>query len=207
MQTCYNCGTEVSDQTLICPECGALVKRYTQAPSREAFYPDEAPQTEPATAQPPQPYEDVFASRQAKPAAKTGGLTFWLVLCLVASGYLALTYGCMLLVYYNQELYAEIFNAMPEFAEFAEMLQQLVVIIGEFLWAYTLLLVLSAIHAGCTVWLLASRRRPAFWFYVASGTVLGLLMVFFTSPGYAMLCLAGTGITIFLTKAGRVLGK
>ena len=29
MQKCYNCGKEVSDETLICPECGALVKRYT----------------------------------------------------------------------------------------------------------------------------------------------------------------------------------
>ena len=33
MQTCYNCGKQVSDETLICPECGALVKRYT-APAR-----------------------------------------------------------------------------------------------------------------------------------------------------------------------------
>ncbi len=30
MQTCYNCGLEVSDETLICPECGALVRRYTK---------------------------------------------------------------------------------------------------------------------------------------------------------------------------------
>ena len=33
MQTCYNCGKQVSDETLICPECGALVKRYT-SPAR-----------------------------------------------------------------------------------------------------------------------------------------------------------------------------
>lgn len=34
MQTCYNCGKQVSDETLICPECGALVKRYT-SPARD----------------------------------------------------------------------------------------------------------------------------------------------------------------------------
>lgn len=33
MQKCYNCGKEVDDNVLICPECGALVKRYT-SPAR-----------------------------------------------------------------------------------------------------------------------------------------------------------------------------
>ena len=40
MQKCYNCGKEVSDETLICPECGALVKRYTTPAPR----PDEQPE-------------------------------------------------------------------------------------------------------------------------------------------------------------------
>ena len=40
MITCYNCGKQVSDETLICPECGALVRRY------------EAPQQTPETDQP-----------------------------------------------------------------------------------------------------------------------------------------------------------
>ena len=35
MVTCYNCGKQVSDETLICPECGALVRRYEAAPRRE----------------------------------------------------------------------------------------------------------------------------------------------------------------------------
>ena len=28
MQKCYDCGKEVDDNVLICPACGALVKRY-----------------------------------------------------------------------------------------------------------------------------------------------------------------------------------
>ena len=40
MITCYNCGKQVSDETLICPECGALVRRY------------EAPRQTPETDQP-----------------------------------------------------------------------------------------------------------------------------------------------------------
>lgn len=34
MQKCYNCGKEVDDNVLICPECGALVRRYTK-PAQE----------------------------------------------------------------------------------------------------------------------------------------------------------------------------
>lgn len=36
MVTCYNCGKQVSDETLICPECGALVRRYESRPRQEA---------------------------------------------------------------------------------------------------------------------------------------------------------------------------
>ena len=35
MQTCYNCGQQVGDDVLICPNCGALVRRYTDPPRRE----------------------------------------------------------------------------------------------------------------------------------------------------------------------------
>ena len=28
MQTCYNCGRQMDDNVLICPDCGALVRRY-----------------------------------------------------------------------------------------------------------------------------------------------------------------------------------
>ena len=41
MQKCYNCGKEVSDETLICPECGALVKRYTTPAPRLDEQPEE----------------------------------------------------------------------------------------------------------------------------------------------------------------------
>ena len=35
MQTCYNCGQQVGDDVLICPNCGALVRRYTDPPRRD----------------------------------------------------------------------------------------------------------------------------------------------------------------------------
>ena len=56
MITCYNCGKQVSDETLICPECGALVRRY------------EAPRQTPETDQ-PLAYQPVrqSAAQQAQP--------------------------------------------------------------------------------------------------------------------------------------------
>ena len=36
MQKCYNCGKEVDDNVLICPECGALVKRYGKPEAQQA---------------------------------------------------------------------------------------------------------------------------------------------------------------------------
>ena len=36
VQKCYNCGKEVDDNVLICPECGALVKRYGKPEPQQA---------------------------------------------------------------------------------------------------------------------------------------------------------------------------
>ena len=40
MQKCYNCGKEVDDNVLICPDCGALVKRYGKPVPVECELPD-----------------------------------------------------------------------------------------------------------------------------------------------------------------------
>ena len=40
MQKCYNCGKEVDDNVLICPDCGALVKRYGRP---ESAQPEQEP--------------------------------------------------------------------------------------------------------------------------------------------------------------------
>ena len=42
MQKCYNCGKEVDDNVLICPECGALVRRYTK-PAQQIPEPENVP--------------------------------------------------------------------------------------------------------------------------------------------------------------------
>lgn len=74
MITCYNCGKQVSDETLICPECGALVRRY------------EVPRQTPETDQ-PLAYQPVrqSAAQQAQPGRFyfTGGFKVWFWLCMV----------------------------------------------------------------------------------------------------------------------------
>ena len=51
MQKCYNCGKEVDDNVLICPECGALVKRYTKPePQPEPEQPGYSSQPQPQAA-------------------------------------------------------------------------------------------------------------------------------------------------------------
>ena len=42
MQKCYNCGKEVDDNVLICPECGALVRRFTK-PAQQIPEPENVP--------------------------------------------------------------------------------------------------------------------------------------------------------------------
>ena len=45
MQKCYNCGKEVDDNVLICPDCGALVKRYGRPESAQPEQEAPAAQT------------------------------------------------------------------------------------------------------------------------------------------------------------------
>ena len=77
MQKCYNCGKEVDDNVLICPECGALVKRYGK-PEPQQAEPFESQGT--AFTPPPQPHAAVWQREDGK-LKFSGGVTFWLVLC------------------------------------------------------------------------------------------------------------------------------
>ncbi len=65
MQKCYNCGKEVSDETLICPECGALVKRYTTPAPRL----DEQPE-EPERGVTDDGYASMFRDRPNRPRSR-----------------------------------------------------------------------------------------------------------------------------------------
>ena len=121
MQKCYNCGKEVDDNVLICPECGALVKRYGK-PEPQQAEPFESQGT--AFTQPPQPHAAVWQREDGK-LKFSGGVTFWLVLCAIFLGYTLLGFACTLFIYRFQAVYFQAISQFQELAPLAELLQAL----------------------------------------------------------------------------------
>ena len=152
MQTCYNCGKQVSDETLICPECGALVRRYTDTPPHA-----DAP---PA----PQPVVPLVPVQDSKCLRFRGGLKAWLIFLIVTAAYMALTFlaGAYLAPHMaelmgqlpaaDQALLAEAFGNLDEFLALMEQMRP-VCFVMSFLFAGKL---------ACHIWLLRARRRRAF---------------------------------------------
>ena len=116
MQKCYNCGKEVDDNVLICPECGALVKRYGK-PEPQQAEPFESQGT--AFTQPPQPHAAVWQREDGK-LKFSGGVTFWLVLCAIFLGYTLLGFACTLFIYRFQAVYFQTISQFQELAPLAE---------------------------------------------------------------------------------------
>ena len=126
MQKCYNCGKEVDDNVLICPECGALVKRYTK------------PETQPEPEQPgyssqpqPQPQAAVWRLENGKLNFR-GYVTFWLVLCAIWFGYSLLGFGSLLLVYRFRDFYLTAMQQFEELQDFVQIIQALIDSVSAF---------------------------------------------------------------------------
>ena len=126
MQICYNCGKEVDDNVLICPECGALVRRYTK-PAQQIPEPENVP---PRSAAYPGAYETpaqesrrerVWLDAAGKPHLN-GALCFWLIVCAVFTAYLVFAFGCVLLVYHAQSYFIETLESFPEFSDMLKLL-------------------------------------------------------------------------------------
>ncbi|MFR3996945.1 MAG: zinc-ribbon domain-containing protein [Oscillospiraceae bacterium] len=120
MQKCYNCGKEVDDNVLICPECGALVRRYTKpvqqipepenVPPRSAAYPGayETPAQESLR-------ERVWLDAVGKPHLN-GALCFWLIVCAVFTAYLVVAFGCVAGLS-RAVVFLETLESFPEFSD------------------------------------------------------------------------------------------
>ena len=144
MQTCYNCGREVDDNVLICPECGALVKRYGR--------PETAPQPAPAPAE--------AVPHRAK--RFTGFTKFWLVVCIAFSAIQFMTYCNLFYLYANQETLAALFAASPELAQMQTLMNYLLQSVDMFLWFYILAAALFLGKTAGLIWFAASGRRRVF---------------------------------------------
>jgi hypothetical protein len=199
MQTCYNCGKQVPDGTLICPDCGALVKRYDK-PAPQADVPlDEPRQPEPAQA--PRGRSAVYRDEQGA-VRFSGILKAWLIVCAVVAGYQALSYGSILLIYQNQSLYTPFFSAVPDFLT---VYQELMQNVGQQYGVYVAILLVSAVKCAGYIWLCAGKRRAALWTTLAACAVLAVLMILFGNIPFAILNILELLATFFFAHQGREL--
>ena len=203
MQTCYNCGKQVSDETLICPDCGALVKRYS-APVRQeeldlgAEQPESRPQNPDASA----PRRASVWRDETGRVRYSGLLTAWLILCAVLAGYTALSYASLMIVYHNQAMYAQFFTAIPDFAEIKSVYDALMADIGQYYGIYIGMLAMCLLKCAAYIWLTAGKRKWALWAVVGcNGALIALMLVFGNAP-YAVACALEAGATVLSMRRG-----
>lgn len=169
MQKCYNCGKEVDDNVLICPDCGALVKRYgSPEPAQEEQGATPFPQE---TAFDAQPRGAVWRQEDGK-LKFSGYVTFWLVLCAIYLGNLLLSFAITLLVYRFRDFYFEILGQFEEMAYMEEYLRQLLSVIEAEPIRLIVVGVLVAVQFGCVIWFLMSKRKLAFYILAAAAVLL-----------------------------------
>lgn len=189
MQTCYNCGRQVADDVLICPDCGALVKRYTDPPRREPQ--EDAPQ---------QPYEQPPCEQPSAPAKRprvwtdangktrlAGSVKAFVIVMAVLAGYLALSFACLLIVYHDQDVYAQLFQMMSSvddtIGRVAGAFDELMAAIGQAYGFILALIGISLARLAASIWLLCSKRRAALYALVI---LCGLLAMGLAVAGYAV---------------------
>lgn len=198
MQKCYNCGKEVDDNVLICPECGALVKRYGK-PEPQQAEPFESQGT--AFTQPPQPHAAVWQREDGK-LKFSGYVTFWLVLCAIYLGYTLLGFACTLFIYRFRDFYFEILDQFEELASMAELLRTLLASLETAPVYYIVVGVLVAVQFGCVVWFLAAKRKLAFYILTAAAVLLTALQLVLGGGVSALIYLLGPFTAWLLLRSG-----
>ncbi len=201
MQKCYNCGKEVDDNVLICPDCGALVKRYGKPePAREERETEPFPQ-DTAFDTRPQPRGAVFQREDGK-LKFSGYVTFWLVLCAIYLGYTLLGFACTLFIYRFRDFYFEILDQFEELASMAELLRTLLASLETAPVYYIVVGVLVAVQFGCVVWFLAAKRKLAFYILTATAVLLTALQLVLGGGVSALIYLLGPFTAWLLLRSG-----
>ena len=204
MQKCYNCGKEVDDNVLICPECGALVRRYTK-PAQQIPEPENVP---PRSAAYPGAYETpergkkrerVWLDAAGKPHL-SGGMCFWLIVCAVFTAYLVFAFGCVLLVYHAQSFFVETLEEFPEFSDMLKLLNVMFESVEAYYAFYVAVPVLFAGKLFGLVWLLISKRRLAFYVAAGAGVLLSIASLIFGGSLRAVLYALDLLVTFLLLR-------
>ena len=183
MQTCYNCGRQVDDNVLICPDCGALVRRYGKPAPQQ-----EEPVAGLTYAQSP------AESRPAKPKRFRTGAKIWLILCIIVAAFQTISFFNLFYLYGNQEWFNDVFAAYPELSPMRDLLDMIMQSVSMFLWFYILEASLLLLKCAGLIWFAASARRTAF---LATAIVAGLLCILtFVTSGLAQALLTAAGMLI-----------
>lgn len=190
MQTCYNCGRQVADDVLICPDCGALVKRYTDPPRREPQEdaPQQPPYEQPPCEQPSAPAKRPRVWTDANGKTRlAGSVKAFVIVMAVLAGYLALSFACLLIVYHDQDVYAQLFQMMSgmddTIGRVAGAFDELMAAIGQAYGFILALIGISLARLAASVWLLCSKRRAALYALVI---LCGVLAMGLAVAGYAV---------------------
>ena len=207
MQTCYNCGKEVDDNVLICPECGALVKRYS-APVRENAPEELTPVMQAQQSQQQAgPRGSIWRDGSGKLRLR-GLFCAWLVVCVVSALYTALSFGCGLYLFENKEEIVAMFAPYPEFSQMLELLQMMLSAIGQFHVMYVLFLLVYLVKGAAYIWFMTGKRRLALYTVCGASAVLYVLMLLTGSGFSALWYVADVLVTLFLLrKSWKMLPK
>lgn len=162
MQTCYNCGRQVPDGTLICPDCGALVRRYTDAPRREQPNPQQQNpyQQNPYQQVPLQPLNPDGTPQKVR---LFGPVRVWLIILIVITAYMALSSLMTVALAANPAILDNL-AAEPGMEAMEPMINMLREVMDSplALPLFIAMLVFYSVKCGCHLWLLLSARRLAF---------------------------------------------
>lgn len=192
MQTCYHCGKQVEDNVLICPECGALVKRYHDAP--------EQPQTKPAQ----NDAQNKWVQTTQNGSLRLHGLVKACVIFgIVYSAVNLISFGMMFVVdIFRNHFYAMIdeMMTMPEYAAmgfsfegYGEMIRIIVATAEQYRGLIIACMVLCALKIAVGGIFLAKKTK---WSFFADLGICVAITVLMSVGGMSTLAVALEGIVL-----------
>lgn len=179
MQICYNCGKEVDDTVLICPDCGALVKRYG-APVRESEEP-LSPVAEPVPEAQPDVRSLVFCDESGKLRLR-GILKVLCIVCTVVDFYLAFSQLLVLWLSTSGDFFATLLSEYASVGMDSSILEMMRVTVDFVSQNRTFVLIfglLFLVKALCFIWFQLSKRRLSLYVAGLSAAIQVAMFLFY----------------------------
>lgn len=185
MRFCYNCGKQVEDNVLICPDCGALVKRYTDDMDEKDI---------PSQAQEPEFQGRIYVDENGKTRIR-GLFKAWIIITCILCAYISFSLLCLLIVYKNQAEYLQLLPLLPEselalfggYEALVSLWNELMGIVSQIYGYLIAVTALSFIKTASDIWLLCSKRKIAFVIRQSSVLLAAVLLLLIQNPGFAIL--------------------